>query len=135
VSESDYREQPYLAWNAFINLVGASEYTELTPVQRVARLAFLYDAAVQNGGHLQYFENHRLSYLKETLAALKTIGANCQHDLLVSAARRWKSSPRKIIRTVAEYVARARQEEFSAEDSGYYQCRPEICTDLLERYL
>ncbi len=105
------------------------------PIQQVAWLALSYDGSVQNGGHLQYFENCGTEHLKETMTVLKTIGAHCQHDVLAAAAKRRFARPRFAIRTVRQYVAIARRREYEDEDNRYYACRPEICTALLEKYL
>lgn len=39
------------------------------------QLCFLYDAEVQNGGHIQYFTNLKGNHIFETIDALEIIGA------------------------------------------------------------
>lgn len=102
-------------------------------MQKVAHLAFWYDSEVQNGGHLQCFENRGSSFVPETLEALKVLGAHCQRGILVRATVIYNSKPRLNFETVDEYVAEALEGEFEEFDDEYYSCQPEM-TDLLERY-
>jgi hypothetical protein len=135
LGRDEYREEPYLAWNAFVDILALSDYRDLSQVQRIAHLAFWYDAEVQNGGHLQYFENRRLKHISETLEALQILGAVCQRAVLSRAVRKRKSLPKEIIRTVADFVRAGRRGDFQVEDAAYYACKPEMVTELLERYL
>ena len=57
--------EPHLIWNAFVDLIAVESYEQLSPVQRMAHLAFWYDSEVQNGGHGQYFENRGTQLLDE----------------------------------------------------------------------
>ena len=51
---------------------------DLTPEQRRAHLVFWYESEMQNGGHLQYFENRGAEHLEETVYALGLLGAKGQ---------------------------------------------------------
>src|SRR5215831_19855305 len=75
ISKKDAVEQPYLIWNLFLEVIGTHGYTDLSPEQRPAHLVALYEGEVQNGGHLQYFENQKCAYLEETISALGQLGA------------------------------------------------------------
>ncbi len=86
LKREEIHADPYLVWNTFIDLVSLAECEELGPKQRIAHLAFWYDSEVQNGGHLQYFENIRGAHLAETIQALDAIGAFCQKHILQSNA-------------------------------------------------
>jgi Domain of unknown function (DUF4375) len=57
LSKSDVDAEPYCVWNAFVDLLAMEAYQDLTPEQRAAHLVFWYEHEVQNGGHLQFFEN------------------------------------------------------------------------------
>ena len=124
---------PDAAWNAFVDLIATEEYADLDPVQKVAHLAFWYDSEVQNGGHLQYFQNRGTGLVPETLEALKVLGAHCQLGILARAAAVYDRKPRKNVENVDEYVDEALEGEFEEFDDKYYACQPEIA-DLLERY-
>jgi hypothetical protein len=65
-------------------------YDELTPLQRVAFLAFHYDAEVKNGGHERYFRHHGGARLAETAAALVRLGAEGHRRVLEDAATQWE---------------------------------------------
>jgi hypothetical protein len=128
--------KPYEAWNAFVNLVATESYEHLDNVQRVAHLCFWYDSEVQNGGHLQYFENRGTMLLDETLAALRLLGAECQRAVLETAGRLFSSRLRDRIETVEDYVAAAHGSEYAASDSAYHACKPAIqklLADYFER--
>ena len=66
----------------------------MNDVQAVAHFAFWYESEVQNGGHLQYFENMFNRYkakedivVSATLEALKVIGAKKQAKILSQASK------------------------------------------------
>lgn len=129
-----FKERPFELWNLFVDLVAKENYIDLNAVQRIAHLAFWYDSEVQNGGHLQYFENRGLGELDETSAALLELGADCQHRVLRQAGRVFASKPREHIENAAQYVATALCGEYDALDSAYYACNPGI-QQLLMDYL
>ena len=131
---SGLREEPHLIWNAFIDLIALADYEELSEIQRVAHLAFWYESEVQNGGHLQYFENRGTAQVDETLAALETLGAHCHRKVLQAAAGHIYSNRRDKVFTVEEYISRASEGEFEKYDSAYGECQPEM-NDYLEAYL
>ncbi|MFC5861044.1 DMP19 family protein [Acidicapsa dinghuensis] len=119
------KQAPHLIWNSFIDVI-ARNYSEIEDNQRSAHLVFLYDVEVQNGGHMQYFENHRATRLNETMQALMLLGANCQATILEDAGRQFLSKKRKIIRSIFEYVEIAREGEFNLFDQRYHQCTPDL---------
>jgi hypothetical protein len=94
---------------------------------------YWYDSEVQNGGHLQYFENRGTSVLHDTLAALELLGASCQRGVLEGAALLLSTSQRHRINTVENYIEAAREAKFAASDSAYHACQPPI-EKLLAEY-
>jgi hypothetical protein len=128
------KKAPYEVWNAFVDLLAMEDYGDLDEVQRAAHLAFWYDSEVQNGGHMQYFENRGIELLRETLKALDGVGGECQRRVLDSATQRYESSQRAHIETIEQYVSAALEGEFDPFDAAYYACEPSI-QDLLEEYL
>ena len=133
LKRSEYEATPHEAWNAYVNLLAMESPEELTDTQRYAHFAFWYDSELQNGGHLQYFENHGTQYLDATLHALQVVGADSQHAVLSSAAARCTAQSWGMIQTVEEYVATARDGEFDDLDEAYFDCQPTI-PRLLEFY-
>ena len=126
-----FEEKPYEAWNAFVNLIAKEKYEDLDEIQQVAHLCFWYDSEVQNGGHMQFFENRGIRLLNETLAALRSLGGECQRGILEQAGGLVLARPGKSeINTVEDYVAVARSGEFAAFDTAYYACKPTIETLL-----
>ena len=134
ISRTVLNKEPYLEWNAFVDILAMESYEDLVPIQRTAYLVFWYDSEVQNGGHLQYFENRGTDFLNPTLDALTQLKANCQRQVLEVAGKLFLSRSRAEINTVEEYVDAALEGEFDECDSKYNKCNPEI-TELLENYL
>jgi hypothetical protein len=135
LSREDYEQDPYLAWNAFVDLLHMSEYEGLTSTQQTAHLALWYDSEVQNGGHLQYFDNRGISHLSQTLSALAALGASKQRLVLIDAAAIRRGSPGlTLARIFRNPFARMLQGRYAEVDSRYYDCKPEL-TDLLQTYL
>lgn len=134
ISAGLLKERPFELWNAFVDLIASEDYAHLDDVQRVAHLCFWYDSEVQNGGHLQYFENRGTTLLDETLAALDALGGHCQLRVLEQARHCFFSKPRARIVTPDQYVATVLIGEFGTFDSAYSACEPSIHR-LLERYL
>ncbi len=126
--------RPYEVWNAYINLLAMEKYGDLNDVQRKAHLCFWYDSEVQNGGHLQYFENRGMTLLDETINALDALGAICQRDVLRDAKALFLSKSRDKALTAEQFVSAARENEFTAIDAAYLKCRPEI-VEILKDYL
>src|SRR5207249_10029592 len=125
IKRSDYESTPHLAWNAFIDLI--SDIREgMTPLQIDAGIIFLYESEVQNGGHLQYFDNHGSKRARLTAGSLGRLGAFCQQQILVNALELWDSVPRPQIKTAEEYSEIATVSDFHRFDHAYHQCRPSI---------
>jgi hypothetical protein len=125
---------PYEVWNAFAKLLWTERYEDLTPEQRVAQLVIQYEGEIQNGGHLQYFENGRGKRSDETAAALGSLGAICQQEVLREAAALWRSHAREPIETAEEYCETALEGEFSELDRRFHRCSPSL-VQILESHL
>jgi hypothetical protein len=140
VKRLEYETNPAAAWNAYVNILAMEPPDKLTPIQRHAHFAFWYYSEVENGGHLQYFENvsilHNDAKAVATIAleGLEAIGAIEHKAVLSQAIDRWTAKSRYRIGSVEEYVETALQGEFDELDKAYYQCQPEI-TYFLQCYL
>jgi hypothetical protein len=134
VRRRDLDVNPNLAWNQYVSLIGLAPYEGLTPVQRVAHLAFLYDAEVQNGGHLQYFANSAGRRWRETLDALTVLGAEQQRAILAAAAAKVGACSLSEIDARYRRSGLARANPFGDIDRTWYGVEPTI-NDLLQRYL
>lgn len=134
VSRAALREQPYLVWNAFIDLVALTEQDDLTPVQSVAHLAFWYDSELQNGGHLQHFSNRGAVCAAGTIGALTVLAAKKQSAILMGALGAWQAQGRTPIASVEDYIEEALADEFGDYVARYHQCVPAL-TSLLQAYL
>jgi Domain of unknown function (DUF4375) len=130
LTKAQVESAPYEVWNAFVNLMWMERYEDLSPEQRPAQLVIKYEGEVQNGGHLQYFENHRGERLDETIIALGVFGATCHQQVLREAVALWRSRTHQRIQRVEEFCEIALEGEFSELDTSFYACTPS-----LERYL
>ena len=133
--------KPYLVWNAFIQLITQSKYADLNDIQRVALFAFWYDSEVQNGGHLQYFENKGKRFrnrehllITTTLEALKILGAKEQANILSAASEKYLSQVRKHPTNIEDFCTLELEDEFGEYDQRYYKCSPDM-NSFLENYL
>ena len=125
--------EPWTIWNAFIRVI-AADPDNLTEEQRPAHFVFVYENEIQNGGHLQYFENQGSMHLQETLAALTQLGANNHRRLLEQASGVLQSRPRKQFLTTEEYIGAALEDEFGIIDSQFHESSPSL-QELLEKHL
>src|SRR5580704_12188416 len=107
-------KEPFLVWNAYVNLIATENYADLDSIQRPAHLVFWYESEVQNGGHLQYFENRGSHHLGETIEVLGLLGASCQQRILQEAADKYLGRPRRRPHSVEAFCAKALEDEFSA---------------------
>ena len=126
VSRKAFRERPEVRWNAFIDLIASIPMDEMTPSQRIAYLAWIYSCEVLNGGHSQYFENCSQYDHTEVTDALITIGATKQARIL---GRAWE------IHTSTQESVSTLDQLMNKIDMEFYNCKPDIEGDLLERYL
>lgn len=131
---SDLANDVNLLWNEFVDILAMEEYQENEIIIKDASLAFWYDSELQNGGHLQYFENRGIDDSEDTANALKKIGAEKQKKVFEKALKIWKAKIRKPIEEIEEYVLEALEGEFEELDSEYYECSPDM-NNYLEKYL
>jgi hypothetical protein len=81
ISKAEYEASKHSVWNAFIDFIISVNESETNDIQRKVYFCFNYDNEIQNGGHLQYFENtsdYKLEKYKSVVDALKWIGAKEQ---------------------------------------------------------
>jgi len=129
VDRGRLQQEPYLVWNAFIDLLAMEEYDDLSSLQRKAHLVFWYESEVQNGGHGQYFENRGLNRLAETVAALRDLGLGCQAQVLSRAVAAFSSAE------PGTDWADTLDDVFIEElDDAFHQCTPTV-TEALEKHL
>ncbi len=134
LSAAAIEKEPYIVWNAFVDLLAIEDESKLSEKQKIAQDAFWYDSEIQNGGHLQYFENKRKKDYSGVIKSLKTIGANKHAKILVNAEKEFKKKNRKIIESKEEYIQIALEGEYDKYDEEYGNLQPEM-NEYLEKYL
>lgn len=126
VAKEKVEAWPPTVWNAYVNLLALEPYDELTEEQRPAHLVFWYESEVQNGGHLQYFENRGTEHLPEAVEVLELLGANCQKEILQAAGDLFLGRERPKIARVEDFVAAALEGEFNEFDRRFHKCSPSL---------
>ena len=134
LTKREIEVEPFRLWNAYVNLLAMERFEDLSADQRPAHLVFWYESEVQNGGHLQFFENRGSEHLAATVAALGTLGANCQQQVLQAAIKEWLSRLRRRIRTEEEFCETALNGEFDAFDRRFHACQHSL-QERLETHL
>lgn len=108
------------------------QHQALDPQLRQLYLAYIYDAEVMNGGHLQYFFNQGSAQAVETIEALKTVGAMKQAEILKQCLAHIPTIPYANVSSLETYSELAKKHSFEL-DSAYYAIQPEVI-DLLESH-
>jgi len=134
LTKREVEAEPLRVWNAYVDLLAMEDYHDLAPEQRPAHLVYWYESEVQNGGHLQYFENFGTKHLAETIEALGLLGATCQQQVLRGAGELWLARDRPRIQTAEEFCETALDGEFDSFDSRFHACSPTL-QEYLEAYL
>ena len=135
VHRGDLQRDPYAAWNALVDVIAYSKhYGTMSEIQRAPHLAFRYESEVQNGGHLQFFENEPVDAIEQTLVSLGVLGADVYVPILSEAINRRRSRPRQSLQSGSDYVEEALGGEFADLDLAYYNAQPSMIK-LLEDYL
>lgn len=127
-------DDPNILWNTFIDLLATEDYDSLAVEQRPAHLVFWYESEIENGGHLQYFENCGSERLSETIRALELLGAECQKNILAEAGEKWTNIDRIHPETVEEFVELALEGELEDFDIRFHECEISL-NSLLESHL
>lgn len=127
-------DDPNILWNSFVDLLATEDYDLLTEEQRPAHLVFWYGSEIENGGHLQYFENWGSERLSETVRALELFGAECQKHILAVAGKQWTSVYRTHPESVEEFIEIALEGELEEFDSRFHKCETSL-NSLLEAHL
>jgi Domain of unknown function (DUF4375) len=134
VTRRQVHADPFIVWNEYVGLLAHADFHALTNMQRAAYLVFWYESEVQNGGHLQYFENRGGAEAQEAVTALGRLGASCQARVLARAVARYVAKTRPEIASVTEYVEVALEGEFDDLDREFHDCRPSL-VEALQKYL
>jgi len=103
VRQIELNDKPYLIWNAFIDIATMEFEEDLNEIQINGQRAFVYDSEIQNGGHLQFFENTKLSDYKTFIDALNQILAFEHAKILIEAVKTYQSKQRDEIKDKYEY--------------------------------
>jgi hypothetical protein len=118
-------------WNAINDLLALSDLRDLTPLQRIAYLAYWYMSEVENGGHFQYFINRSDFDHDEVAKALESIGAAEHSANLRNAHNAAHGMATGSPDTSEEYVERDEAADLSAYDAVYSDCGKSVYKSIL----
>ena len=116
------------------DMMSLSDIRDLTPIQRVAHLAYWYMSEVYNGGHEQFIANHAALDHFEVVRALEALGAVEQAGILKDFLRIVTATSSGTQRTVLDYLEHGPGIDSALHDAAFGACKRtmEIC---LEDYL
>jgi hypothetical protein len=134
ISRKEFEEFNGVRWNAMNDICALSDIGDLTPVQRVAHLAYWYMSEVENGGNYQYFVNKVEFDHDEVVRALAQVGAWGQSTILGEALKKVRESTLGIPQTVEQYLEGEDAADLSEYDSAFARCTPSVF-DCLQAYL
>ena len=127
-------KEPWRVWNAYVDMLAVSPLESLDAVQRPAALVFAYESEVQNGGHLQYFENRREDRKEEVIESLELLGAGHHAGVLRAAVAVWQKKERGRIASAQGFVDEALEAEFAEFDRRFHEATVPL-TSTLDHYL
>ena len=134
LTRKEAKEKEYLIWNAFVDLVTMEKECNLSEIQMHGKRAFDYDSEIQNGGHLQYFENYKHKDHNQVIESLLELNEIKQANLLEQALAIYNKKERPIIKDSIEYSKIALEGEFDELDLQYYKENPPL-TEFMEEYI
>jgi hypothetical protein len=122
-------------WNTYNNLLALSDPADLTPIQRVAYLAYWYESEVINGGHFQYFHNQPQFNQLEVIEALHSLDAQDHAAVLTRAWSHFLKFEFDPPERVEEYVAMEADVDLSEFDKAFWSVGEDFIFHRLEEYL
>ena len=132
LSRKQAAESRHARWNALNDLCGLSKIDDLTPIQRVAHLAWWYMGEVFNGGHYQYFVNKGHYNHQEVIRALEEIGCSEHATNLAAALKEIIAHPIDQTESVDEFLTGAVARDLSGYDDVFNKMPYTIDTGLRE---
>jgi len=138
LSQKIIEKEEYQIWNAFIDILAMEDEKTLTDIQKNAQRAFKYESEVQNGGHVQYFENINLNDYSTIINSLKIIGANEHAKLLEKAIKHYFKDRIKYIDTIKDLIDESLKDENLKMDFEYGEIKPDMnfyLKNYLNKYL
>jgi len=120
VSASELDADPSARLWALVFYLAERPEAQQLPAFRDFWLSYIYDAEVNNGGHLQYFHNQGTLAVPATIQALESIGAASHAHLLTECWHQVQDHTVSRVKSVNDYPALAAERSFTAEDRAYY---------------
>jgi hypothetical protein len=126
VSRKAFEQFDGVRWNTMNDMCALSDINNLTPVQRVAHLAYWYMSEVENGGHYQYFLKKADYDHYEVVRALEATGAAEQVVILSDALKTVRATPLGTPQTVAQYLEAEEAADLSRYDTAFADCKRSV---------
>jgi Domain of unknown function (DUF4375) len=130
LTQKQIDSDPNIVWNSFIDVIGGGDDPSRSPLQQHCHYCFRYYSEVQNGGHLQFFENNGLEYAKAVLESMNGLGLVVaakilQNALSIASKYHWPQ-----FAEVDEYVEFAQSGLFDRLDNEFSKLEPRLIHSL-----
>lgn len=132
ISRRKATRHPGRRLEAFSEFCTFADLKDLTPVQRIAWLAFDYASAVENNDHYQYFLERRELDPAEVISALRTVGAAEQADILTAAHRALVDAAERGPQNGDMYLTGVDRADFTEFDDAFARCPRPVFACLAE---
>ena len=139
LKKSNYID-PYAArWEEFLNFLVCEDYNNLTEKQKIASITNWFNNELLSGGFESYFYNLGKYQHDDVVNALIELEAICQNSVLKKVMEYYNEVRDRIPNDYDEYMIwneeAGYEKKITEFNLQYYDCRPEIETELLERFL
>jgi len=132
LSKNILEKENFQLWNSFIDILAMENEKKLTDIQKNAQRAFWYESEVQNGGHVQYFENINLNNYVPIINSLKYIGANNHAEILEKAVKIYFKNGIRNIDSVDDLINASLEKKIQKLDYEYNEIKPNMNYSLKE---
>jgi hypothetical protein len=138
LSKNILEKDNFQLWNSFIDILAMENEKNLTDIQKNAQRAFWYESEVQNGGHVQYFENMNLDNYVLIINSLKYIGADNHAEILEKAVKIYFKNGIRNIDSVNDLIKASLEDKIQELDYEYNEIKPNMnyyLKEYLNKYL
>ncbi len=138
LSRKQAAKHPGLRWQKLNEILAFAELENLTPVQRIAALAYNYNTQILMAGlHGFFFDNQQLDYT-EVGAAFRAVGANEQASVLEAALAAVRTAATRAPEIYANrFIAGLEYAELDQFAESFANCKrsvPDCLLDYVEKH-
>jgi len=132
LSRKKAAKYPGMRWEALNEFCTSHDVSELTPVQRIAYLAYWYASDVQNAEHHQYFLHMADFDQVEVINALRAVEAMEQASVLDDAFRTIGIAADGAPQNTNRYLTGVEMADFTEFDDAFAKCAKPVFACLMD---